>query len=154
MTDPPDLYLCTVMFYPHRSNFCPVLNVFLILPPFIFPFFAPSRRPCLAPCSAFEHFCSPGSKLYDEIMYLLTDLLPLDLSAAPTPSLFPSHLLCFLPPCFSRIPVPAPPHTYLLVTLLAISFLAVFAIVSQLSSGSFLELYFRSSIFGTWCTDV
>ena len=122
----------------HSNNFCPALNVFLVLTPLYVSFFALSRRSCLiAPCLAFNHFCSPDSKLYDEIIHLITGFLPLDLSAAPTPSLFLPRLLCFLPPCFSRIPVPALPHTYLLVVLPAISFLAAFAIVSQLSSGSF-----------------
>lgn len=76
-------------------------------------------------------------------MYLFTDLLPFDLSATPTPSLFLSHLLYFLLPYFSRISVLVPLYTCLLVILLAISFLAVFAIVSQLFLG-----FFYSSTFG------
>lgn len=155
MTDPSDLYLCTMIYFLHYPNFCLVLSIILIFTFFMFPFFTLSHHSRLVtPCSAFEHFCSFDFKLYDEIMPLLTGILLLNLSATPISSLFLLHLLYFLLPCLSKISIPALLYIYLLAILPTISFLAAFAIISSFPSDSFLEFCVWPAIFGIWCINI
>lgn len=46
MTNPPDLYFWTIIYYFHHPNFCPILSIFLIFLSLVFLFLF-----CLAVCA-------------------------------------------------------------------------------------------------------
>lgn len=96
-----------------------------------FSFFALSYRLySITHYLAFKHLYFPDLKENTEIMYLPTSFLFLNLSFAPTPSLFLPRFLYFLPLYPLKILVVAKRHAYLLEVLPIIPFLFVFAIFS------------------------